>query len=89
MTEQIGRSISSGTLNASSWKVLRAAKLAANIYAPLGTRITLGSYVRLVKRFVEAFEVNPEETEHRMTVRCALEQDLNVSLWDTCPGYPV
>lgn len=46
-----------GTLSAPSWRLIRNAKLAANIYAPLGTEMSLGDYVRVVRMFLEAFKV--------------------------------
>jgi glycerol-3-phosphate O-acyltransferase / dihydroxyacetone phosphate acyltransferase len=48
--------ISAGTLDAPSWDVISTAKVAASIYAPLGTDMTLGDYVRVVKVFVEGFK---------------------------------
>lgn len=33
------------------------AKLAAKIYAPLGTQMSLGDYVRVVRTFLEAFKL--------------------------------
>lgn len=49
------RQISQGTVDAPSWEILRSAKCAANIYAPLGTRMSLGDYVRLVKAYIDVF----------------------------------
>lgn len=49
--------ISSGTLDAPSWKLIRNAKLAARIYVPLGTSMDLGDYVRVVRTFLEAFKL--------------------------------
>ncbi|RPD73456.1 hypothetical protein L226DRAFT_546418 [Lentinus tigrinus ALCF2SS1-7] len=76
--DSVRASISSGTWDAPSWKVLRAAKLAANIYAPLGARMSLGNYVRLVKLFVETFKPLHAENEEEMAT-LELEEDLNVS----------
>lgn len=42
-------------MDAPSWEILRSAKCAANIYAPLGTRMSLGDYVRLVKAYIDVF----------------------------------
>lgn len=53
MHQQIG----SGTLDAPSWRLHRVAKLAARIYAPLGTQMSLGDYVRIVRTFLEAFKL--------------------------------
>ena len=49
------RQISQGTVDAPSWEIVRSAKCAANIYAPLGTRMSLGDYVRLVKAYIDVF----------------------------------
>ena len=55
LTENMRRQISQGTVDAPSWGILRSAKCAANIYAPLGTRMSLGDYVRLVKAYIDVF----------------------------------
>ncbi|KAG8795502.1 hypothetical protein FRC16_010057 [Serendipita sp. 398] len=47
--------ISSGTIDAPDWKTVRVAKLAARMYAPLGTRMTLGDHVRVTRVFSDAF----------------------------------
>lgn len=57
VTENMRRQIGQGTLDAPSWEILRSAKCAANIYAPLGTRMSLGDYVRLVKAYIDVFGV--------------------------------
>ena len=49
--------ISYGTLDAPSWRLIRNAKLAARMYAPLGTQMSLGDYVRIVRTFLEAFKL--------------------------------
>jgi hypothetical protein len=87
--------ISSGTLDSPSWNLVRTAKLAARIYAPLGTHMTLGDHVRVVKTFLEAFkdsEDHPERTENSLekakadsSERLRLRQDLKVSL----PSTPI
>lgn len=56
-TAKMHQQISSGTLDAPSWRLHRIAKLAARIYAPLGTEMTLGDYVRVVHTFLEAFKI--------------------------------
>lgn len=48
--------ISAGTLDAPSWDVIQTAKVAARIYAPLGTNMTLGDHVRVIQTFVEGFK---------------------------------
>lgn len=52
--------ISSGTIDSPSWELVRIAKLANRIYAPLGTRMTLGDYVRGIRRFLDALK--PQES---------------------------
>ena len=49
--------ISYGTLDAPSWRLIRNAKVAARIYAPLGTQMCLGDYVRIERTFLEAFKI--------------------------------
>lgn len=41
-------------MDAPSWEHLRAANTARRLYAPLGTKLTLGDHVRLTQRFVDA-----------------------------------
>lgn len=55
LTEDMRRQISRGTVDAPSWDILRSAKCAANIYAPLGTVMSLGDHVRLVKAYIDVF----------------------------------
>ena len=57
LTAKMHQQISSGTLDAPSWRLIRIAKLAARMYAPLGTTMALGDYVRVVRTFLEAFKV--------------------------------
>ncbi|KAG8948038.1 hypothetical protein FRC04_010080 [Tulasnella sp. 424] len=45
--------LSSNTIDSPSWDLVRVAKTAARIYVPLGTRMRLGDWVRVVARFVE------------------------------------
>jgi glycerol-3-phosphate O-acyltransferase/dihydroxyacetone phosphate acyltransferase len=57
VTTQIHDKISSGTFDSPSWDFIRTAKLAARMYAPLGTFMSLGDHVRLSRTFLEAFKV--------------------------------
>lgn len=50
--------ISSQTIDAPSWDLIRSAKLAARVYAPLGTSMTLGDFVRVTRTFVEGFKLS-------------------------------
>ncbi|GAA5971209.1 hypothetical protein JCM3765_007358 [Sporobolomyces pararoseus] len=54
LTSTIGNDIKKGILDAPSWSHLRAANTARRLYAPLGTKLTLGDHVRLTQRFVDA-----------------------------------
>lgn len=53
LTSSISTSIRQGILDAPSWSLLRAANTARRLYAPLGTKVELGTHVRLTQRFVE------------------------------------
>lgn len=57
LTAKMHQQISLGTLDAPSWRLIRNAKLAARIYAPLGTQMCLGDYIRIVRTFLEAFKI--------------------------------
>ncbi|KAH8107257.1 hypothetical protein BXZ70DRAFT_917002 [Cristinia sonorae] len=63
MTARLHAKISSGTLDAPSWRLIRNAKLAARIYAPLGTEMALGDYIRIVRTFLEAFKLAESRVE--------------------------
>ncbi|TRM69459.1 hypothetical protein BD626DRAFT_563204 [Schizophyllum amplum] len=66
LTAKLHHTISSGTLDAPSWDLARTAKVASRIYAPLGTQMSLGEYVRVTQRFLDAFkakEVMPDELD--------------------------
>ncbi|EEB97304.1 hypothetical protein MPER_03411, partial [Moniliophthora perniciosa FA553] len=56
ITAQMHQQISHGTLDSPSWDLIRTSKLAARIYAPLGTRMSLGDHVRVVRTFLDAFK---------------------------------
>ncbi|KIY74377.1 hypothetical protein CYLTODRAFT_385211 [Cylindrobasidium torrendii FP15055 ss-10] len=56
VTANMHQQISSGTFDSPSWTLLRVSKLAARIYSPLGTEMTLGDHVRVVRTFLEAFK---------------------------------
>ncbi|KAE9411229.1 hypothetical protein BT96DRAFT_952358 [Gymnopus androsaceus JB14] len=65
---RISQQISSGTFDSPSWHLVQLSKLAARMYAPLGTKMSLGDYVRITRTFLEAFkdahEDNLEDNEH-------------------------
>ena len=56
VTAQMHRQIATGTFDAPSWHLIRAAKMATPIYAPLGTAMSLGDYVRVTRTFLELFK---------------------------------
>ncbi|GJJ06212.1 hypothetical protein Clacol_000401 [Clathrus columnatus] len=56
LTNYIAEDITSATLDAPSWDIITIARTAARLYAPLGTNMTLGDYVRVTKMFIEGFK---------------------------------
>lgn len=56
LTNYIAEDITSETLDAPSWEMITVARAAARLYAPLGTNMTLGDYVRVIKVFIEGFK---------------------------------
>ncbi|KAH7916529.1 acyltransferase-domain-containing protein [Hygrophoropsis aurantiaca] len=60
LTAQMHHQISSRTIDSPSWDFVRSAKLASRIYVPLGTRMSLGDYVRVTRTFVEAFKASED-----------------------------
>ncbi|TFK44424.1 hypothetical protein BDQ12DRAFT_672975 [Crucibulum laeve] len=86
LTAQMQEKISSGTLDSPSWSLIRTSKLAARMYAPLGTQMTLGDHVRLTRTFLEAFkaaqdihkEHKGETTEETAEIDAASEQILQL-----------
>lgn len=82
LTSTIQEKIGSGALDSPSWDLIRTAKLAARMYAPLGTMMTLGDYIRISRSFLEAFkaaqkELPPEKLSDVAEV-CDLQADLKV-----------
>lgn len=75
LTARLHKQISSGTLDAPSWRLIRNAKLAARIYAPLGTGMSLGDYVRIVGTFLEAFKTAETRVERGVTDSQMLDQE--------------
>jgi glycerol-3-phosphate O-acyltransferase/dihydroxyacetone phosphate acyltransferase len=58
LTARMHQEISSRTIDAPSWEIVRIAKLASRMYVPLGTKMSLGDYVRVTRIFVEAFKAS-------------------------------
>lgn len=50
--------ISAGTIDAPSWDTVRVSKLAARMYAPLGTQMTLSDFVRVWRIFADTLSGN-------------------------------
>ena len=73
-TATLGQRIASGTLDAPRWSLVRAAKLAATIYAPLGTRMALGDYVRLSRDFLQAMKIGYTGTDGEGAVGTGAEE---------------
>jgi glycerol-3-phosphate O-acyltransferase / dihydroxyacetone phosphate acyltransferase len=55
LTSFMQSEISSGTIYAPNFEIVRVSRLAARMYAPLGTRMTLGDHVRVTRTFADAF----------------------------------
>lgn len=98
VTAQMHRQIANGTFDAPSWGLIRAAKMATPIYAPLGTAMSLGDYVRVTRTFLEAFKAGrlpstPTSSVGSVSSEVGVEgededivklrEDLQVSLYDT------
>lgn len=77
LTSEMQKIISAGTLDSPTWDLIRTAKLAARMYAPLGTLMTLGDYVRLIRQFLDAFK-NAEQ--HTLPKDRGIERDGNLAL---------
>lgn len=78
--------ISSGTFDSPTWEILRSAKLAARIYAPLGTRMSLGDFVRLVRAYIDAFKTTKEDTEqtnpeHQEENKEVIQLSVDLKVW--------
>lgn len=63
LTARMHQEISARTIDAPSWDLVRTAKVASQIYVPLGTRMSLGDYVRVTRTFVEAFKASERVSE--------------------------
>lgn len=74
LTSEMQKIISAGTLDSPTWDLIRSAKLAARMYAPLGTLMTLGDYVRLIRQFLDAFK----NAEHTLPKDLGIEREDNL-----------
>ena len=72
--------ISMGTFDSPSWELIRVSKLATRMYAPLGTYMALGDYVRISKGFIEVFKWALFDAPGRtMLLRGSEEEDEELS----------
>ncbi|KAI7828266.1 hypothetical protein BC939DRAFT_394477 [Gamsiella multidivaricata] len=63
LTELLESTVRSTLLDAQDWETVRIGHTARKLYAgDLGTRISLGQYVRLTRKFVSAFSQHKQET---------------------------
>lgn len=63
--------------------MVASAKLASQLYAPLSTRRKLGNYVRVTRKFVEAFKASESSGEKEDEEITRIRRDLMV-----CPLVP-
>ncbi|KAF9575181.1 hypothetical protein EC968_004117 [Mortierella alpina] len=64
LTELLEGTVRSTLLDAQDWQTVRVGHVARKLYAgDLGTRISLGQYVRLTRKFVTAFSQHKQEEE--------------------------
>ncbi|KAG0297205.1 hypothetical protein BGZ98_000666 [Dissophora globulifera] len=63
LTELLENSVRSNLLDAQDWETVRIGHTARKLYAgDLGTRISLGQYVKLTRKFVTAFSQHKQES---------------------------
>ena len=75
LTARIHDQISSGTIDSLSWDMFRSAKIAARMYAPLGTNMSLGDYVRVCRAFVEIFKWAELKTIRNQSITSGSEEE--------------
>ncbi|KAF9294787.1 hypothetical protein BGZ88_003313 [Linnemannia elongata] len=67
LTELLESTVRSNLLDAEDWQTVRVGHVARKLYAgDLGTRISLGQYVRLTQKFVSAFGQHKQESLKEM-----------------------
>ncbi|KAG6903067.1 hypothetical protein C0995_006254 [Termitomyces sp. Mi166 len=76
LTAKMHEIISSGTIDSPTWDLIRTAKTAARVYAPLGTFMSLGDHVRVIRTFIDAFR--PTEVHGSANVTMSDEDDENI-----------
>ncbi|KAF9571194.1 hypothetical protein BGW38_008666, partial [Lunasporangiospora selenospora] len=66
LTELLESTVRSNLLDAQDWNTVRIGHVARKLYAGhLGTRISLGQYVRLTRKFVAAFSQHRQIRQHQ------------------------
>ena len=64
LTDLLENTVRSNLLDAQDWKTVRLGHVARKLYGgDLGTRISLGQYVRLTRKFVAVFSHSQQSTE--------------------------
>jgi glycerol-3-phosphate O-acyltransferase / dihydroxyacetone phosphate acyltransferase len=81
VTAQMHRQIATGTFDAPSWGLIRAAKMATPIYAPLGTAMSLGDYVRVTRAFLEVFKAG-HLLDPSTSSMCSSDSEVSAQLQD-------
>ena len=59
--------------------IIRTSKLAAQIYAPLGTTMSLGDYVRVCRTFIEVFKWAEDENKGSLGTHSDTEEGESVA----------
>ena len=78
--------ISAGTIDAPSWDAVRVSKLAARMYAPLGTQMALSDFIRVWRIFADTFSGNKGMRRWKEFQEPA-EWSSSVSTQDDSVGY--
>lgn len=75
LTELLESTVRSNLLDAQDWQTVRLGHVARKLYGgDLGTRISLGQYVRLTRKFVAAFSHNQSSQRHEQETISSLER---------------
>ena len=57
LTSELSNALDSATINSPTWEVMRLAITAARLHAPIGTDLSLGQYLVLVRGWVEVLKL--------------------------------
>lgn len=82
ITTQMHRQIATGTFDAPSWGLIRAAKMATPIYAPMGTAMSLGDYVRVTRTFLDVFKAGHLLSDPSTSSTGSADSEANAPLED-------